>query len=146
MKLAFLLWLASILPQPVADRACLAGTLYLESRSEPLAGQLAVAEVALRRVDSGQWGNSVCSVLTAPGQFALSTMPKSTVLQEVDALEHMWGVANMALALWSLPPQLRPSVVPHADHFFASNTPAPPWAKGNPLARIGEHSFYRVVD
>ncbi len=65
MKLAFLLWLASVLPQPAADHVCMAGTIYLEARSEPLAGQLAVAEVALRRVDSGQWGNSAYAVLTA---------------------------------------------------------------------------------
>ncbi len=144
MKLAFLLWLASVLPQPVADRACMAGTLYLEARSESVTGQLAVAEVALRRAQNGQWGNSVCAVLTAPGQFALSTMPQSYILQEVDSLQRSWAIANIAFALWSLPPQLRPTVVPQADHFFASNTPAPPWAKGSPLARIGEHSFYRA--
>jgi len=144
MKLAFLLWLASILPQPAADHACLAGTLYLEARSEPLAGQLAVAEVALRRLESGTYGDSLCEVLVAPGQFALSTMPKSTVFQEPNSFVRAWSVANIALALWSLPPSLRPSVVPRADHFFASSTPVPPWAKGNPLARIGDHSFYRA--
>jgi len=31
-----------------------------------------------------------------------------------------------------------------ADHFFASNSGAPSWAKGSPLAVIGEHSFYRA--
>ena len=144
MKLAFLLWLVSVLPQPVADRACMAGTIYLEARSEPVAGQLAVAEVAMRRADSGQWGNSLCSVLTAPGQFALSTMPQSYILQEVDSMQRAWAVANIAMAMWALPPQLRPSVVPKADHFFASNTPTPPWAKGYPVARIGDHSFYRA--
>jgi spore germination cell wall hydrolase CwlJ-like protein len=144
MKLSFLLWLASILPQPVADRACLAGTIYLEARSEPTAGQLAVAEVALRRADSGQWGNSVCSVLRAPGQFAFSLVPPNYVMSEVDALQRSWAIANIAMANWSLPEPLRYSVVPKADHFYASNTPMPPWAKGYPLARIGEHSFYRV--
>ncbi|MBS0514777.1 MAG: cell wall hydrolase [Proteobacteria bacterium] len=144
MKLSLLLWLASILPQPVADRACLAGTIYLEARSEPLAGQLAVAEVALRRADSGQWGNSVCSVLTAPGQFAFSITPRSYVLGEADALQRSWAIANIAMANWSLPSDLRYSVVPRADHFYATNTPMPDWARGYPLARIGDHSFYRV--
>lgn len=144
MKLAFLLWLASILPQPAADHVCLAGTLYLEARSEPVAGQLAVAEVALRRLESGTYGDSLCEVLTAPGQFALSTTPKSIILQEVDSLERAWSIANIAITLWSLPPSLRPSVVPHADHFFASNTPVPDWARGYPVARIGDHSFYHI--
>jgi spore germination cell wall hydrolase CwlJ-like protein len=144
MKLSLLLWLASILPQPAADRACLAGTIYLEARSEPMAGQLAVAEVALRRTESGQWGNSVCSVLTAPGQFAFSLVPPNYVMAEVDALQRSWAIANLAMAMRSLPGPLRYSVVPKADHFYASNTPTPAWAKGYPLARIGDHSFYRV--
>lgn len=144
MKLSLLLWLASILPQPVADRTCLAGTIYLEARSEPVAGQLAVAEVALRRADSGQWGNSVCSVLTAPGQFAFSITPRNYVMNESDALQRSWAIANIAMANWSLPAQLRYSVVPKADHFYATNTPMPDWARGYPLARIGDHSFYRV--
>jgi spore germination cell wall hydrolase CwlJ-like protein len=144
MKLSFLLWLASILPQPAADRACLASTIYLEARSEPVAGQLAVAEVALRRTESGQWGNSVCSVLTAPGQFALSLVPSNYILSEIDALRRSWAIANIAMAMRSLPEPLRYSVVPKADHFYASDTPMPAWAKGDPLARIGDHSFYRA--
>ncbi len=144
MKLAFLLWLASVLPQPVADRACMAGTIYLEARSEPVAGQLAVAEVALRRVENGQWGNSVCSVLKSPGQFALSTMPPSYMLTEADAMQRAWAVANIAMTIWALPVKLRPSLVPKADHFYATNTPVPDWARGYPLARIGDHSFYRA--
>jgi len=144
MKLSFLLWLASILPQPVADRACLAGAIYLEARSEPVTGQFAVAEVALRRADSGQWGNSVCSVLTAPGQFAFSVAPRNYVMSESDALQRSWAIANIAMVNWSLPPNLRYSVVPKADHFYATNTPMPDWAHGYPLARIGDHSFYRA--
>jgi hypothetical protein len=60
MKLSMLLWLTSLMPQPVADQACLATTVYLEARSEPTIGQLAVAEVALRRLDRGHYGNTVC--------------------------------------------------------------------------------------
>ena len=51
MKLSMLLWLTTLLPQPIADQACLATTVYLEARSEPTIGQMAVAEVALRRRD-----------------------------------------------------------------------------------------------
>ena len=52
MTVGWILWLASILPQPHADRLCLATTIYLEARSEPFDGQLAIAEVALARLDS----------------------------------------------------------------------------------------------
>ena len=46
MKLATVLWLAQLLPQPYADQACLATTVYLEARNQSELGQRAVAEVA----------------------------------------------------------------------------------------------------
>ncbi len=146
MKLAFILWMASLFQQPVADRACLATTIYLEARGESVMGQTAVAEVAQHRLESKQWGNSLCSVLTAPGQFALSTTNKGFVVDDVDAWRQAWMVAGMSMLQWSLPPQMRTSVVPNADHFFASEMSAnpPAWAKGQPLAVIGDHRFYRV--
>jgi len=144
MKLALLLWFASLFQQPVDDRACLAATIYLEARSELVKGQLAVAEVALRRRESGQWGNSLCSVLTARGQFALSTTSKNYTFTDVDSWRQSWVVAGAAMDMWMLPPSLRMDVVPKADHFYASNSTTPAWAKGNPVAIIGEHSFYRA--
>src|SRR5690349_15559336 len=65
MKLSFLLWLASVLPQPAADQLCLATTVYLEARSESQIGQMAVAEVAMRRRENGRWGDTVCEVVRA---------------------------------------------------------------------------------
>src|SRR5262249_49096020 len=62
MKLSMLLWLMSVLPQPLADQTCLATTVYLEARSQSTVGQLAVAEVAMRRRERGQWGGTVCDV------------------------------------------------------------------------------------
>ena len=144
MKLAFILWLASFLQQPVADRACLATTIYLEARGETVMGQTAVAEVAQRRLESGQWGSSLCSVLTARGQFALSTTNKSYIVSDVDAWRQAWMVAGMSILQWSLPREMRVSLVPNADHFFASDASPPSWAKGQPLAVIGDHRFYRV--
>jgi spore germination cell wall hydrolase CwlJ-like protein len=144
MKLAFILWFASFLQQPVADRACLATTIYLEARGETVMGQTAVAEVAQRRLESGQWGSSLCSVLTARGQFALSTTNKSYIVSDVDAWRQAWMVAGMSILQWSLPREMRVTLVPNADHFFASDANPPSWAKGQPLAVIGDHRFYRV--
>lgn len=70
MKLAWILWLSQLLPQPAADSLCLSTTVYLEARDQTLRGQQAVAEVALRRLDSGLWGDSMCKVVTARKQFA----------------------------------------------------------------------------
>src|SRR5690606_13418336 len=45
MKLAWILWIANLLPQPAADSLCLATTVYLEARNQSELGQMAVAEV-----------------------------------------------------------------------------------------------------
>ena len=142
MKLAWILSLASILPRPVADQTCLATTVYLEARSEPALGQLAVAEVALRRRENKRWTEDLCKVLTARGQFALSTTSLNYNIDEAQAWLRAWSIAGAAMNIWSLPQPLRMAVVPRADHFYASSITAPDWAKGPPLAVIGDHHFY----
>ena len=144
MKLALLLWLASVLPQPTADQVCLASTIYLEARSEPARGQMAVAEVALRRRESGRWGDAVCSVVEAPGQFALSRTSGNFVFANPHAWEKAWSIAGRAIDMWSLPRSQRKFVVPNADHFVAVDSASPAWIKGPPLATIGGHNFYRI--
>ena len=52
------------------DMRCLASAIYFEARGEPLAGQLAVAEVILNRAEAGRFGDSVCEVVKQPGQFS----------------------------------------------------------------------------
>ena len=80
MKLAWILWLSQLLPQPAADSLCLSTTVYLEARDQTLRGQQAVAEVALRRLDSGLWGDSMCQVVTARKQFAPTIVSPGTCL------------------------------------------------------------------
>src|SRR5579885_402398 len=142
MTIGWLLGLTALLPQPVADQTCLAATVYLEARSEPARGQLAVAEVALRRRDLGRYGDTVCEVVTAPHQFALTTTPKSFQIDNGEAWNTAWRMAGEALHVWSLPRAQRTVVVPHADHFMRLDANAE-WAKA-PLATIGEHRFYAV--
>lgn len=145
MKLSFLLWLAAVLPQPAADQVCLAATIYLEARSEAQIGQMAVAEVALRRRENGRWGQNVCSVVTAPGQFATATTHPGYTLANPRAWQKAWSVAGLAMRVWDQPSEQRRFVVPDADHFILADMPhTPDWIKGPPLATIGAHSFYRV--
>ena len=143
MKLSMLLWLTSLMPQPVADHACLATTVYLEARSEPTIGQLAVAEVALRRRDRGQWGNTVCKVVTAPHQFATTTTPGSFEVDNLDSFSKAWEIAGRSLQNWQLPLAQRRMFVPHADH-FATTAITPAWSRNRPSVTIGVHAFYAV--
>jgi spore germination cell wall hydrolase CwlJ-like protein len=137
--------MASVLPQPASDQICLASTVYLEARSESPRGQMAVAEVALRRREGGRWGTNVCAVVNAPGQFALSSTNKNFVFDTPQAWQEAWAIAGRALDMWSLPLAQRKFVVPHADHFVLADSASPPaWIKGPPLATIGAHNFYRT--
>ena len=144
MKIAWLLWLASVMPQHEADRTCLATMVYLEARSESELGQAAVAEVAMRRRESGRWGDDLCRVVGAKGQFALSTTNHNYMLRNPEAWKKAWAVADRTLRMWSLPNDKREFVVPDADHFVAEEFASPGWANGNPIAVIGAHSFYRI--
>lgn len=144
MKLSFLLWLASILPQPAGDQLCLATTVYLEARSESKVGQMAVAEVVMRRRESGRWGRTACDVVRSPGQFATATMPDATEILNPVAWKTALQVAGRSLTMWSLPRDRRKFVVPDADHFILADSSSPGWIKGPPLATIGAHNFYRI--
>jgi len=143
MKLSMLLWLTSLMPQPVADQACLATTVYLEARSEPTNGQMAVAEVAMRRRDRGSKGTTVCQVVSAPHQFATTTTPGTFDVNNVDAFHKAWQVAGKSIYNWQLPANQRKMVVPRADH-FATVAVAPAWSHNLHPVTIGEHAFYAV--
>ena len=43
--------------------ACVALAVYFEARGEPVAGQLAVANVVMNRVESSRYPNTPCEVV-----------------------------------------------------------------------------------
>lgn len=142
MTLGLILSMIALLPQPVADQTCLAATVYMEARSQPTRGQLAVAEVALDRLDAGRYGKTICDVVTAPRQFALTTTPASYKIDNQTAWNKAWAIAGQAIAIWNQPAASRKLVVPGANHFIRLGSTAN-WAK-NPIATIGDHEFYAV--
>ncbi|MCF7221810.1 cell wall hydrolase [Marilutibacter chinensis] len=144
MKLAWILWLASVLPPNAADSLCLSATLYLEARDQSVRGQQAVAEVALRRRDSGLWGDSVCEVVTARKQFAPTIVSPNTRLSNVDAWGEAVTVALEAERNWALPAGERKEVVPGASHFLAHKIASPSWRNAYQVAQIGDHTFLKV--
>ena len=144
MKLAWILWLSQMLPQPAADSLCLSTTVYLEARYQTLRGQQAVAEVALRRLDSGLWGDSMCSVVTARKQFAPTIVAPGTRLQNSDAWAKSINVALNAERNWALPVGERKEIVPGASHFMAHKIASPSWRNAYQVAQIGDHTFLRV--
>jgi spore germination cell wall hydrolase CwlJ-like protein len=143
MKLSMLLWLMSVLPQPLADQTCLATTVYLEARSQSTVGQMAVAEVAMRRRERGQWGDTVCDVVKSPHQFALTTTPLTQEIDNLSAFQKAWDIAGKSITNWDLPVDERHMFVPHADH-FATAAVAPLWSRNHTAVTIGDHKFYSL--
>jgi len=114
---------------------CLAIGVYYESKGEPLAGQLAVAEVILNRTTSGRFPTSVCSVIKQRGQFSFV---RGGQLPSPPANAH-WrkalAVAQVAQKdLWDSP-------VANALYFHARYV-APGWKRPR-VGTVGNHIFYR---
>ena len=114
---------------------CLAVGVYYESKGEPLAGQLAVAEVILNRAASGRFARSVCGVLKQRGQFSfvrggvLPTPPNNAQWRKAMA------VAQVAQKdLWDSP-------VDNALYFHARYV-SPRWKRAR-VGTVGNHIFYR---
>ena len=144
MKLAWILWLASILPPQAADSLCLSATLYLEARNQSVRGQQAVAEVALRREESGLWGDSMCEVVTARKQFAPTLVSPQTRLNNTEAWAQAVTIAIEAERNWALPQGERKEIVPGASHFMAHDIASPSWRNAYQVAAIGDHTFLKV--
>lgn len=144
MKLAWIMWLASVLPPQAADSLCLSTTVYLEARDQSERGQQAVAEVALRREESGLWGDSMCEVVTARKQFAPTIVSPQTRLGNADAWVRAVTVSLESQRNWQLPIGERKEIVPGASHFMAHAIASPSWSNAREVATIGDHTFLKV--
>lgn len=58
------------------DRECLSRAMFFESNRSSREGLVAVGTVVMNRVESGRFGNSVCDVVAAKGQFAPGVMTR----------------------------------------------------------------------
>lgn len=122
---------------------CLTTAIYYEARSEPLAGQLAVAQVVLNRVDSKHYPSSICEVVyqgsyrTTGCQFSftcdgsLAKAPRDTTWARVQAVSINAMLDMKPLSLGQ----------PTHYHTVAVN---PVWsATLLRTANVGSHVFYR---
>jgi len=116
---------------------CLATGIYFESKSEPLAGQLAVGKVIANRARSGgRFPPSYCGVLFQRGQFSFI---HGRSLPSVPRTKKQW---QTAVALAKIVDQgLHDSAVGNAL-FFHARYVSPRWRLKR-VASIGNHVFYR---
>ncbi len=115
---------------------CLAGAIYFEAKSEPLAGQLAVGRVIVARSRSGRFPNSYCGVVYQPSQFSFV---RGNGMPAVDRNSRGWKNAS-AIAQIANDGSWR-SPVEGALYFHAARV-SPRWRMER-LAQVGNHVFYR---
>jgi spore germination cell wall hydrolase CwlJ-like protein len=116
---------------------CLAVGVYFESKSEPLAGQLAVGEVIANRANSnGRFPSTYCGVLFQRSQFSFI---RGHSLPSVPRASKQW---QTAVAIAKIVDQdLKDSVVGNALFFHAKRV-SPGWRLKR-VASVGNHIFYR---
>src|SRR6476620_3333431 len=116
---------------------CLATGIYFESKSEPLAGQLAVGKVIANRAQSGgRFPSTYCGVLFQRSQFSFI---HGSSLPSVPHASKQW---QTAVAIAKIVDQdLKQSEVGDALFFHARYVP-PCWRLKR-VASIGNHIFCR---
>jgi spore germination cell wall hydrolase CwlJ-like protein len=119
------------------EQACLAKAVYFEARSEPLKGQLAVADVILNRAESGKYPTGICEVITQKAQFSFIQKGK---FPEPNKASKAW---RKAVAVARIAHAQAAQAVPQDVLWYHADYVAPVWRHG--LARnekIGVHIFY----
>ena len=125
---------------------CLALNIYFEARSEPIEGQIAIAEVTLNRVASTNYPNDVCSVVLQENkdgcQFSWWCDGKSDQPREHNSLQ-----TSKALAELMLNEGHHITVIGNEATHYHSNDVHPYWANDlHKIRRIGKHIFYKKKD
>lgn len=116
---------------------CLAVGVYFESKSEPLAGQLAVGHVIANRAESrGRFPSSYCGVLTQRGQFSFV---RGGRWPSVNKNSLQWK--NAVAVARIVDGDLHDSNVGKAMFFHARRV-SPGWRLTR-VAAVGNHIFYR---
>jgi len=124
--------------QMTEQMRCLAGAVYFESRGEPLAGQLAVANVVINRAEDRRWPTSYCDVVYQRSQFSFV---KNRRMPRIDTSSRAWtkakAVARIAHeGMWDC--EAKDAV------YFHANYVSPRWSRRKTrLTQIDTQIFYR---
>lgn len=128
-----------------AEWRCLAEAIYFEARGESIAGQMAVGEVVMNRVDDPRFPRTICEVThqgakvgvlhSCQFSYECDGAPEKIVDREAFALAGK--IAQLLL-------DGRPRVLTQAATFYHATWVRPSWARRLVRsARIGDHIFYR---
>jgi hypothetical protein len=123
---------------------CLANAIYFEARSEPVRGQMAVAQVVVNRAFSGFYPNDICGVVYQNAhrhlscQFTFACDGKSKAITERGHWARAVRIAKQTLEGQIYVPEVAKSTHYHAIYVH------PNWVgEMKKLVRYGLHNFYR---
>jgi hypothetical protein len=123
---------------------CLANAIYFEARSEPVRGQMAVAQVVVNRAFSGFYPNDICGVVYQNAsrhlscQFTFACDGKSKAITERGHWARAARIAKETLDGKIYVPEVAKSTHYHALYVH------PNWVgEMKKMVRYGLHNFYR---
>ena len=122
---------------------CLARNIYWESKTEPLVGQIAVAQVTYNRVISRKWGDDFCSVVFAYKQFSWTLFKK--IRNATPKSKVQWTRAKHSADLFLN--GTRVNNLGTTQFYYAQYIRKPKWA--NQMVKddhIGQHIFYSSLE
>lgn len=126
-----------------SEEMCMAQAVYFEARSEPLVGQVAIAEVILNRIVDTRYPNTACEVvfqnqhLRNKCQFSFACDGLSDRPRNASAWEKALKVVALVMN------GERSGVAKRATHYHAAYV-SPRWsAHLSKLGQVGSHIFYR---
>jgi spore germination cell wall hydrolase CwlJ-like protein len=119
------------------EQECLANAVYFEARSEPIEGQLAVAEVVMNRAASGRYPTDLCAVITQKAQFSFIRRGK---FPRADRESAAW---KKAVAIAAIARQKLAGNLPSGVLWYHATYVSPKWGKRlTKQTQIGLHIFY----
>lgn len=123
---------------------CLAEAMYFEARGEDILGQYAVAEVILNRVDSDEFPNSVCKVVSEGAtklnacQFSYNCDGKPEYVNDSRSYKRILKLSNMLYGGTA-------RVLTDGATFYHAKTVTPSWiTQMKKTSEIGRHIFYKL--
>ena len=121
------------------EKTCLIRNVFFEAGGEPHEGKIAVAQVTWNRLKDGRWGNDICRVVYAPGQFSWTSdfgkrnrpVPQEGWEPTIEAVEDFINGARIA--------KLERGMFFHATHV------RPNWHSfAERVKQVGNHVFYAL--
>jgi len=125
---------------------CMADNVYYEAAGESAEGKIAVAQVVMNRVESGDFPKDPCQVIYQRNVFLEKVVCQfswycDTATKKRPVNSELWDesyeAAKMVLMEGFRLPSLKNALYYHADYVN------PQWKKKEEVAKIGRHIFYK---